>query len=391
MHELERGDCAKCRSLFEALEWNLITNAVVDGTSPGRIYVDHVENPRTAFMCTVEGYYLVGDYNDDEFSKSLNHLIFQSLFAGDTLRQGETDVAISYHPAAWRSKMPIIFHGRTPLKAARRHYICDQLNLDHWRSMVPKGFQVRRLDERLLRTPDLTVPAHVRDWMKTNWGSISNFMKKGFGFCMVHDKSIVSWSLTDCVSCDACEIGIHTREGYRRQGLATLTATAAVDHALSTGLRQVGWHCDEYNLGSIGAAEAVGFRLERKYVQYYACSNAAHHLEETAQAHFRAKRYREAVTCYARFFSTPPEQLPKWLREVLPQELGTHYFRVALAEASIGETDDALMYLERAVDSGWHYLDFLNSCDEFKNMHGTPRWKRILGKIRKNLNVSGSS
>jgi RimJ/RimL family protein N-acetyltransferase len=388
VHELKKGDYEKCRSLFEALEWNLITRAVIDGTSPGRIYVDHVEDPRTAFMCTVEGYYLAGDYNDDDFSTALNKLIFESLFTGDTLRKGETDVAIGYHPASWKDRMSIVFHGRIPLKTARRHYICDQLKVDHWRDMIPNGFQVRRLDEKLLRTPDLAVPAHVRSWMKTNWGSISDFMKKGFGFCTLHDRSIASWSLADCVSSNACEIGIHTREDYRRQRLATITAAAAVDHALSTGFKQVGWHCDEYNLGSIGVAEAVGFTLERKYLQYYACSNAAHHLEETAQVHFRAKRYKEAITCYEQFFATPPEELPKWLREILPQEMGTHYFRVALAEASIGENDDALTYLEKAVDSGWHYLDFLESCDEFKDMHGTAKWKRILERIRKKLDGS---
>jgi len=32
--------------------------AVIEGTSPGRIYTDHVTDPKTAFMCTVEGYYL---------------------------------------------------------------------------------------------------------------------------------------------------------------------------------------------------------------------------------------------------------------------------------------------------------------------------------------------
>ncbi len=387
MHELEQGDYEKCRSLFEALGWNLITRAVVDGTSPGRLYVDHVEDPRTAFMCTVEGYYLAGDSNDDEFSTSLNQLIFQRLFAGDTVRQGETDVAIGYHPAAWKDKMRIIFRGRIPLKAARRHYICDQLTLDHWRHMVPTGFHVRRLDEKLLRTSGLAVPAHARYWMKTNWGSISNFMKKGFGFCTMHDKNVVSWSLADCVSGKACEIGIHTREEFRRQGLATLTAAATVDYALSTGFRQVGWHCDEYNVGSIGVAEAVGFTLERKYLQYYACSNVAHHLEETAQAHFRAKRYKDAIRSYERFFATPPEELPKWLREALPHEMGMHYFRVALASASIGESIDALTYLGKAADNGWHYLDFLTSCDEFRSMHDNLEWKRILGKIRKNLDV----
>jgi GNAT superfamily N-acetyltransferase len=222
--------------------------------------------------------------------------------------------------------------------------------------------------------------------MEINWGSITVFMQKGFGFCMLHGKKIVSWSVVDCVSGNACEIGIHTREDYRRKGLATLATAATIEYCLSQGFRTVGWHCDEYNLPSMKVAEKVGFTLERKYIQHYACHNEAHHLEETAQTHFRAKRYSEAIESYEKFFATPQEELPEWFRKVLPQELGTHYFRVAYAKASIGENIGALKYLEKAVDSGWLYMDFLMSCKEFESMHGTPAWNSVLEKIRKKLN-----
>jgi hypothetical protein len=69
----------------------------------------------------------------------------------------------------------------------------------------------------------------------------------------------------------------------------------------------------------------------------------------------------------------------------LPQELGTQYFRVAYAKAAIGEHVGALAYLEKAVDNGWLYMDFLMSCKVFKSMHGTPAWNSILEKIRKKL------
>jgi len=83
----------------------------------------------------------------------------------------------------------------------------------------------------------------------------------------------VSWSLADCRSGDACEIGIHTAEPYRRRGLATLTAAATVEYALSNGFSTVGWQCSEDNLGSIGTAEKVGFERERDYTMWYAALN----------------------------------------------------------------------------------------------------------------------
>jgi len=385
IHELKKTDYQKTQPLFNELQWNLITKAVIEGTSPGRIYTDNIEDPKTAFMCTVEGYYLAGNTNNDEFNRSLNKLIFQRLFTGDTVRKDETDIAIGFHPNTWKQKMPTIFKGRVPLTTARRHYTCTKLKEKHWKDHIPQGFQIQRIDKKLLETPHLQIPEHVTNWMKTNWGSISDFMKKGFGFCTIHGNRIVSWSIADCISGTACEIGIHTHENYRRQGLATLTAAAAVDYALSSGFTQVGWHCDEYNLGSIGVAEKVGFKLERKYIQYYACANEAHHLGETAQFHYRAKRYKEAIENYEKFLTTPQEKLPNWLREVLPQELGVHYFRVALAKAAIGENKDALEYLEKAVDKGWLHLDFLKTRKEFRSMHETPAWNNILKRIQRKL------
>jgi len=383
IHELKERDYEKVQLLFGELGYNLITSAVIEGTSPGRIYTDSVADPKTAFMCTVEGYYLAGNDNNNEFNISLNKLILEKIFAGDTVRKGETDVAIGFYPNSWEDKMPIIFQGRIPLTTARRHYVCSDLKADNWKDHVPEGFQVQRIDEELLGMPRLEIPEHVTDWMKTNWGSVFSFMKKGFGFCTLHGRNIVSWSLADCVSGNACEIGIHTREDYRRQGLAALTAAATVDYALLNGFRYAGWHCDEYNLPSMKTAEKVGFKLERKYIQCYACPNEAHHLEETAQAHFRAERYREAAESYEKFFATPQEQLPDWLREALPQELGVHYFRVASAKASIGENDSALEYLEKAIDNGWLHKGFLESRKEFESMHGTSRWNHILEKIQK--------
>ncbi len=388
INELKKRDYEKVRSLFAELEWNLITSAVIEGTSPGRVYVDQVKKPRTAFMCTVEGYYLAGYDRNDAFNTSLNRLIFEKFFAEDTIRKDETDVAIGFHPDSWRDKMPIIFHGRMPLTTARRHYVCTELKAEHWKDQAPIGFQVQRIDEHLLQTSRLEIPEHLTGWMKTNWGSIDSFLHKGFGFCTLGDTQVVSWSVADCISGDACEVGIHTHENYRRQGLATITAAATVDYALSNGFQYVGWHCDEYNLPSIKTAEKVGFKLERKYTQFYACSNEAHHLEETAQTHFRAGRYNEAIESYEKFFTTPLEQLPDWLREALPRELGVHYFRLASSKAFIGDKSGAMEYLQKAVDNGWLYIDFLQGRKEFESVHGTPKWNHILKKIQEKTAAS---
>lgn len=383
MQKLKETEYEKVGPLFKGLEWSLYATAVIEGMSPGWIYVDNTDSPKSAFMSTLGGYYLAGCDNNSEFNASVNRLIFEKLFKGDALRKNETDVEVDFYPESWENKMPTIFKGRLPLEAVRRHYVCTELKDNAWRGRVPEKFRILQFDAKLLRRPHVKVPENAIESIEEHWGSQSAFLETGIGFCTLHNNKIVSWSMTDCIANNACEIGVQTDEEYRRRGLATLTVAAIVSFCLSSGFKYVGWHCDEYNLPSIKTAEKVGFKLERKYIQYYACPNKAHHLEETAQAHFRARRYKEAIECYEKFFATPPEKLPDWLREALPQEMGTHYFRVAYSKASTGENNDALRYLEKAVDNGWLYIDYLRNCKEFENMHGTAAWHRILQKIQK--------
>lgn len=379
IHRLNETEYEKVRSLFKELDYNLIIRAVIERTSPGRIYVDDVANPKTAFLCSVEGYYLAGYPDNNAFNHSLNRLIMKKFFTGDTVRKDETDISIGFHPDSWEDKMDVIFRGRTPLKAFRRHYVCSELKVVDWKAQISDGFAVRRADKKLLEEPGLKIPNHMIDWMEINWDSIDDFLEKGFGFCLVHGKEVVSWSLADCVSGRACEIGIRTRSDYRRRGLATLIVATAVDHCLSHGFTSVGWHCNEFNLGSIGVAEKVGFMKERSYVQYYCVYNEANHLAETGLVRFREKRYSEAAECYEKVFATPRQNMPDWMLE----EMHLYYHLAARAWAALGNRTAAFRCLKAAINEGWTEINSIKSCEEFECLHDTREWKDVLVRLQK--------
>jgi len=268
IYELAKNDYEKVRSIFTELQaYNLIIAAVIEGTSPGRIYVDDVSKPKTAFMCSVEGYYLAGYEGNATFNSGLRKLIAETIFVGDTVREGDWELDLRFLPGTWEARLEAILEGldRPPIKFDRRHYVCRESKVD-WKAQIPAGFSIQRVDEKLLTRPELTMPDHLINWMKINWGSIEDFMQKGFGFCTLHGEKVVCWCMADCVSGDACEVGIRTHPDYRRRGLATLTVAATVDYCLTHGFASVGWHCDKDNLGSVGVAEKVGFEKERDYV-----------------------------------------------------------------------------------------------------------------------------
>jgi len=265
IHELQPATFGRVRPLFRGLRFHLASAAVIDGNSPGLILVDDADQPRSAFMLSPEGSYLAGDPENDDFNRALN----EAVVARRALGKDVGALFLVVDPESWRDRLPDIVAPHTPVAEKRRHYVCRSVRYD-WRSHLPEGYTVRRIDPSLLEDPEIIVPEHVTDWMIGNWGSIDAFLEGGFGFAAMTGDELVSWSLTDCVSGERCEIGIRTVPAHRRRGLAAATAAAAVEHALSGDFSMVGWHCPETNLGSIGTAERVGFAKERDYTAYHA-------------------------------------------------------------------------------------------------------------------------
>ncbi|MFX0097493.1 MAG: GNAT family N-acetyltransferase [Candidatus Hodarchaeota archaeon] len=367
--ELKKDAYEKVREIFKPLEFNLITRAVIEGTSPGRIYVDDVTDPRTAFMCTVEGYYLAGNEHSSTFNMALGRLIRERIFTGDTVREDERSISLCVYPSSWESKLDVIFMDRTPIEVIRRHYIYAKKK-SSWEKRVSGDFSVQRIDEGFLKRKDLEIPDHIVSWIKTNWDTIEDFLQKGFGFCTLHDKEVVSWCIADCVSGNACEVGIRTIPDYRRQGLATLTVSATVRYCLSHGFTAIGWHCDEDNLGSIGVAEKVGFERERDYIFYTYMFDEAEHIAEVGYVYCRGKQYQEAAKCYEKAFT---------MREDLPHY---YYHDAARVWAALGNKNKAFRNLNMAIDKGWTSLEFTENCEEFKSFHGTKSWKEIIRRHR---------
>ena len=356
--ELKKDDYEKVRPTFKGLEYNLIISAVIEGTSPGRIYVDDVS------------YHLAGRDDNADFNRALGRLVTEIILTRNTIREYEDGIFLDFHPDSWETKLADIFTIRPPIKDKRRIYTCRKLRFD-WKDQIPYGYSIHRIDGKLLEKPGLKVPDHVTSWMKTNWGSLDDFMRKGFGFCTLYGNEMVSWCLADCVSGNQCEVGIRTAENYRRRGLATLTVAATVDYCLSHGFTSIGWHCSEDNIGSWKTAEKVGFEKTRDYVYHYCMFDEAHHLAEMGLFSFRTKQYKKTAECYEKVFAIADDS-PNY-----------YYHLAALAWAALGDCDTAIKYLNTAIAKGWTDLNFTKSCEQFSSLHGTQEWQNVLVRLQK--------
>jgi RimJ/RimL family protein N-acetyltransferase len=324
LHEIGPEDHEQVRSIFaELAEIHLNITAVLDSNCPGAIYVDDVVYPQTAYVTSSDAHYLAGAQHNHAFNAALNAALPR-----------DTYFVLFCDPDRWESALDVVLKHTYAVQARRRYYTLKHLKIADWQDRIPAGFSMQRVDAGLL-AKGLKNRDDVEGWILAEWHSVDAFFEQGFGFCLVHDNDIVSWSLSDYVSGDRCEIGINTDGDYRRRGCGTLTAAATAAYAVAHGFSGIGWHCWDNNAGSIRVAENVGFAKTADYdifINHWAAENVS----DMTRDEFRA---------FAEFYERE--------FEVRPPANGFPHIVAAKAWALSRDRNGCFRHLHRAVDLGW--------------------------------------
>lgn len=289
MHKLQTKQYVMAQSIFaELAEFNLSVDAVLAGTAPGEVWVDDVNAPHLGFMITPEGHYLAGDFELENSYVVLKETIPLNAY-------------LIFHPESWAAVLDRVWMNRFARKHPRQHLRFRQQRLPNWRDPALDGFQLVPVDQTLLNRTGLKNHVRIADWVG-GWHSTAYFLQHGFGFCLLHNDTVASWCVANCVQGHKCEIGVVTDNRYRRRGLATIVVAAAVDYCLDKGLTHIGWHCLSSNAGSIAVAERVGFAKERDYFAYSSGLPAENATDLTAAEYEAwAQHYENAINDDARY------------------------------------------------------------------------------------------
>jgi GNAT superfamily N-acetyltransferase len=379
IQELDQQEISKVRPLFRPLEHLLFCRAVLEGSHPGRVFVDDPVSPQTAFLITREVWsYLAGEPDNAAFNRALNRAIFRREIVGE----GVPLLQITCHPRAWERQIGVVCHPRQPVAETRRHYVGRNLQYD-WRASVPDGFAVHPISRALLARPGLSLPDDVKNLIEgedPSAGPLGN----GFGYVLLHEDAasgspqVASYALVDCIAgtadskARAGDIFLFTADEYRRRGLATIASAATVEHGLAHGLAWIAWDCAEHNLGSRRTAERLGFELAREYTMYYFLFDQASHVLNEAWNSLEAGRYREAAGFCDQILTLAGEPPPHAA------------YLAARAWAGLGDRDRALAHLRTAADQGWASADSTRRAQEFEGLRDTPEWAAVLERIEQN-------
>ena len=369
MHELTPTDYPRVSALFDPIGCSLAVRAVIAGNNPGQIFVDDVQNPRMALAATPEGTMLAGDPLHPPLQDDLRQFLRGVVFTGQ-VRFIDSELALSVHPDAWVALLPDLIPTHEVEALPRYHYLCQELRYD-WRIHVPEGYTVRQVDRAFLDDPTVTMSDEMRDWfdIEEQWETVDNFLAHGAGFCVMQGHEVISRCMADCYAGEQIDIGIRTEPAHQRRGLASIATAATVEYCLQHGYRQVGWHCDDTNVGSWKTAEKVGFERAGEYVYYYYVLDPVDHLAERGWYFYQRGDYAKTVTYYDRAFEQRADH-------------PDYYFHLAaLAWAELGNADRALMHLTKAVDHGWSHEAYTRENDAFSLLHDRPEWGVLLARM----------
>jgi RimJ/RimL family protein N-acetyltransferase len=262
MIELQASQFGQVSEILSGLKHFVHLDAVIDGQHPGRVFADRATHPTVAFVWTKWGYtYLAGDASNAGFNHSLCRLLAEELIPA-SIALGERGLILCPFPEGWKDRLGVILPHRKPMRLFRRSFTFHPARFathHGWESKVPAGFRMQRLDAELIeRTGKQLV----------TWRSRDDFLERGFGFCLLCGDNVVSECFSAFVSGGKVEISIDTAQEYRRRGLATLVASAFIEHCLAQEL-EPNWECWWENVASCGLAAKLGFKAPTDHAVYY--------------------------------------------------------------------------------------------------------------------------
>lgn len=375
MIELQQDEYEIARELFKEVAYNLNCMAVIVGKNPGRIWVDSKEKATSGLLVdNVWAYFLVGNPNKKKFNKAIGKILKNELFPKAEKKEGinQGEWIMYFENKEWLDKIENEFAIKDPMVLKRYYYVFEKLLIPDWRKQIPKGFEMRKIDASFLKDEKLENTEEMKRWMKTNYGTVENFLEKGLGFGLVEGyKTLASWSLSDWSVENKIEIGIVTARKYRRRGFAALCTAAMVELCQEKGL-QIGWHCGQENEGSWRTAEKVGFVRKKSYIVANGFYNEKDNLAYNAwQKGIILDKPKEGISYIKKSMEKEIDRRDYWIYAQLLTKL--ERFTEAL---------DALMKIvELGPDNPNNFKQNLETREIFQELRKMKEWKELMEKV----------
>lgn len=259
IHELKPEGFHKVRDYFQEIG---VINAqwVIGRNVEGRVFVDNLQDPKTAIVKHNETLFLGGDCN--------NRLFIEEVYKLSKTEDSKFTFMDAWYIGNNKSHDVLKEILIDPVIYRSLSYEMTELKFD-WRSNIPEGIKVVEINQELLES-DYENIYLINDYIKYDFnGSMNKFLAKSGGFCLVKDKTIISMApLYYNDYSNTYSLGIFTVEEFRKKGYASLVAAASSEYCLAKGSKMK-WTHSHYNKASENLAIKLGHKHTVTSKVYY--------------------------------------------------------------------------------------------------------------------------
>lgn len=251
IHQLNDDSRHKIASLFENKSSTMLLSYLQGHM--GKAWVDELENPSVAQVMLGIFVFYAGDVNSEAAEELICNLPEHILVIVDT--------------DDWKKRIETIHEGRIEkfdrFEFEKKPEHLDSKHLQDYLSRLPKGYELKRMDESLVNEDSLQ---ELSPELIGQFNSPQDFLTRGLGFCIVHNGQVVSGASSYSIYDNGIEIEVATDRDHRKKGLATIVSSALILDCLDKGIYP-SW--DAANPESLNLGKKLGYVLKQSYDTYY--------------------------------------------------------------------------------------------------------------------------
>jgi RimJ/RimL family protein N-acetyltransferase len=254
MISLDKKQRKSISTFFKEFRWNYLPDVILEGTM-GEAWIDHESDPSLAVLEIPRLQLFIPAGNP-------NHPAAYDFISG--LQRYS---ALIFTSDGWEALIKAV-HKRKIESLQRYAFTSEKLDIQYLRelaSKLPEGYQLKQIDLNLAQQLDAEESRFAEDHM-LNFDSPEDFIRRGFGFCILDGDEIVSVATTFAICSKGIEIQINTREKHQNKGLGTAVAAQLMTCSLSQGL-DPNW--DAANERSANLAKKLGYTPQGNYIMWF--------------------------------------------------------------------------------------------------------------------------
>ncbi|MFE4709917.1 GNAT family N-acetyltransferase [Paenibacillus sp. NPDC056722] len=263
--ELRTQEFYKIKHLTDPCN-NIEVRAVAEGINPGRVYIDHPDEPEAALIW-IQGqsdFQIVGNPRSQGFLQGLDSYM-RTYLEPELVKQNIHGVEIVPENREWGETIRAIFHPRHLSHDIQYVFGLIEDNVPPaLEAVLSSPLIITRMDKETLRPGRYKNYAFLEHKILHYWNSIEEFLQHGIGYIAECNEKVASVCFSGFVAGSTHAADVETVEEFRGQYYAAGAVRAFVKECCRCNFQPY-WDCSRDNMGSIRLAEGAGLSLDFSY------------------------------------------------------------------------------------------------------------------------------